>query len=212
MASATPSRCWPTPPVTIPTLRGVATAASASAICTSATTRPISGCWLRTAGNGEALAPRLWLHLLADNHFALQALASVGPMDISLARGSYTVLIDLGQLHSSRSHLSQQRPMRSFPSKLCMRRSVPRPPRWAWTACDEQFQSDRPARCGAPSGPTSTSGALPGGTGHEGRIQSTPQTGQAPVAGRPPTTTTPVWRSPMGIPLGIAKTPIRQGA
>jgi GNAT superfamily N-acetyltransferase len=34
--------------------------------------------------------------LLADNHFALQALASVGPMSISLARGSYTVLIDLG--------------------------------------------------------------------------------------------------------------------
>ena len=44
----------------------------------------------------ERRSPFLRADLLADNRFALQALASVGPLSISFAHGSYTVLVDLG--------------------------------------------------------------------------------------------------------------------
>ena len=44
----------------------------------------------------ERRSPFLRADLLAENRFALQALASVGPLRTSLAHGSYTALIDLG--------------------------------------------------------------------------------------------------------------------
>jgi GNAT superfamily N-acetyltransferase len=44
----------------------------------------------------ERRAPFLQADVLAENHFVLQRLASIGPMRTALAYGSYTVLVDLG--------------------------------------------------------------------------------------------------------------------
>ena len=44
----------------------------------------------------ERRSPFLRADLLAENRFALQALAGVGPLRTSFAHGSYTALIDLG--------------------------------------------------------------------------------------------------------------------
>jgi GNAT superfamily N-acetyltransferase len=44
----------------------------------------------------ERRSPFLGADLLAENHFALKALARIGPLKTSLAHGGYTALIDLG--------------------------------------------------------------------------------------------------------------------
>ena len=94
----------------------------------------------------ERRSPFLRADLLAENHFALQALASVGPLRTSSAHGTYTALIDLGLGTALVRTPSLTTPSETSPSNRCMRRSAPLPPHRAWRVCDEQFQSNRPAR------------------------------------------------------------------